>query len=55
MTELPGQKPLDVNVVVVGLFEEEEEGADIASDVVEVEDSDTRGYQRGDRVRLGRQ
>jgi len=40
----------------VGLFEEEEEGTDIASDVVKVEgeDPDTPGSQRGDRVRLGR-
>jgi len=49
-------KPLVVNVVVVGLFEEEEEGTGIASDVVKVlgEDPDTPGYLRGDRVRLGR-
>jgi len=48
---------LVVNVVVVGPFEEEEEGIDIASDVVKVEgeDPDTSGYLRGDRVRLGRQ
>jgi len=46
-----------VNVIVVGLFEEEEEGTGIASDVVKVEgeDLDTPGYRRGDRVRLGRQ
>jgi len=37
----------------VGLFEEEEEGIDTASDVVKVqgEDPDTAGYLRGDRVR----
>jgi len=34
ITEPPGHKPLVVNVVVVGLFEEEEEGIGIASDVV---------------------
>jgi len=46
-----------VNIVVVGLFEEEEEGTSVASDVVKVEgeDPDTPGYLRGDRVRLGRQ
>jgi len=40
----------------VGLFEEEEEGTGVASDVIKVEgeDPDTPGYQRGDRVRLGR-
>ena len=45
-----------VNVIVVGPFEEEEEGTGIASDVVKVqgEDPDTPGYLRGDRVRLGR-
>jgi len=55
-TELPGYKPLVVNVVVVGPFEEEEEGIGVASDVVkaEGEDLDTPGYLRGDRVRLGR-
>jgi len=55
-TELPGHKPLVVNVVVVGPFEEEEEGTGVASDVVKVEgeDPDTPGYLRGDRVRLGR-
>jgi len=52
-TEPPGQKPLVVNVVVVGLFEEEEEKISIASDVVKVqgEDLSTLGYLRGDRVR----
>jgi len=42
--------------VVVGPFEEEEEGTGIASDVIKVqgEDLDTPGYLRGDRVRLGR-
>jgi len=41
----------------VGPFEEEEEGTDVASDVVKVqgEDPDTPGYLRGHRVRLGRQ
>jgi len=53
-TEPPGHKPLVVNVVVVGPFEEEEEGIGVASDVVkaEGEDPDTPGYLR---VRLGRQ
>jgi len=51
-----GHKPLVVNVVVVGPFEEEEEGTGVASDVVKVEgeDPDTPGYVRGDRVRLRR-
>jgi len=55
-TEPPGHKPLGVNVVVVGLFEEEEEGTGIANDVVKVkgEDLDTQAYLRGGRVRLGR-
>ena len=55
-TELPGHKPLVVNVVVVGPFEEEEEGIGVTSDVVKVkgEDTDTLGYLRGDRGRLGR-
>ena len=55
--EPPGHKPLVVNVVVMGPFEEEEEGTGVASDVVKVqgEDPDTPGYLRGDRVRLGRQ
>ena len=46
-----------VNVVVVGPFEEEEEGINVTSDVVKVkgEVPDTQGYLRGDRVRLGRQ
>ena len=39
-TELPGHKPLVVNVVVVGPFEEEEEGTGVASDVVKVEGED---------------
>ena len=38
--EPPGHKPLVVNVVVVGPFEEEEEGIGIASDVVKVEGED---------------
>ena len=48
---------LSDNVVVVGPFEEEEEGIGVASDVVKVEgeDPDTPGYLRGDRARLGRQ
>jgi len=42
-------KHLVVNVIVVGPFEEEEEGTGVASDVVkvEVEDPDTPGYIRG--------
>ena len=54
--EPPGQKPLVVNVIVVGPFEEKEEGTGVASDVVKVqgEDPDTPGYLRGDRVKLGR-
>jgi len=56
-TELPGHKPLVVNVIVVGPFKEEEEGTGAVNDVVKVEgdDPDTPGYLRGDRVRLGRQ
>ena len=56
MTEPPGHKPLVVNVVVVGPFEEEEEGTSVARDVVKAkgEDLNTPGYQRGDRIRLGR-
>jgi len=38
--EPPGQKPLVVNGVVVGLFEEEEERTGIASDVVKVKGED---------------
>ena len=57
MMEPPGHRSLVVNVVVVGPFEEEEEGTDVASDVlvvkVEGEDPDTPGYLRGDRVSLG--
>ena len=54
--EPPGNKPLVVNVVVVGPFEEEEEGTGVASDVVKVQgaDPDTPDYLKGDRVRLGR-
>ena len=54
--QLPVNKPLVVKVIVVGPFEEEEEGTGVASDVVKVEgeDPDTPGYLRGDRVRLGR-
>ena len=39
-TEPPGHKPLVVHGVVVGPFEEEEEGTGIASDVVKVEGED---------------
>ena len=40
-------------LVVVGPFEEEEEGTRITNDVLKVkgEDLDTSGYLRGDRVR----
>jgi len=40
----------------VGLFEEEEPGTGVTSDVVKVEgeDQDTPGFLRGDRVRLRR-
>jgi len=37
---LPGHEPLVINVVVVGPFEEEEEGNGVASDVVKVEGVD---------------
>ena len=37
---LPGQKTLVVNVVVVGPFEEEEEGTGIASDIVKAQGED---------------
>ena len=49
-------KPLVVNVVVVGPFEEEDKVTGVASDVVKVqgEDPDTPGYLRGERVRLRR-
>jgi len=42
-TEPRGHKPLIVNVVVVGAFEEEEEGIGVASDIVKAmgEDPDT--------------
>jgi len=46
---------LVVNIVVVGLFEEDEEGTGVASDVVKVQGEDpdtTSGYLRGDRVSL---
>ena len=36
-TEPPGHKPLVVNIVVVGPFEEEEDGIGIAIDVVKVQ------------------
>jgi len=39
-TESPGQKPLVVNGVVVGPFEEEEEGTGVTSDVVKVKGED---------------
>ena len=47
------QKTLVVNRVVVGPFEEEEEGIGIASDIVKVEGEDpaTPGCLRDDRVR----
>jgi len=38
--EPPGHKPLVVNGVVVGPFEEEEEGTGVDSDVVKVEGED---------------
>jgi len=43
---------LVVNLLVVGLFEEEEEVTGIARDLVKVqgEDPDTPGYLRGDRT-----
>jgi len=49
--EPPGHKPLLVNVVLVGPFEEEEEVTSTASDVVKVkgEDPDTPVYPKGDR------
>jgi len=37
---MPGHKPMVINVVVVGPFEEEEEGTGVASDVVKVEGED---------------
>ena len=39
-TEPPGQKPLVVNGVVVGPFEEEEMGTGVASDAVKVQGED---------------
>ena len=39
-TEPPGHKPLVVNVVVAGPFEEEEEGTSISSDVAKVQGED---------------
>jgi len=56
MTVPPGHKPQVVNVVVVGPFEEGEEGISVTSDVVKVkgEDLDTPYYVRGGRVRLRR-
>ena len=39
-TEPPWHKPLVVNGVVVGPFEEEEEGTGVTSDVVKVEGED---------------
>jgi len=38
--EPPGQKPLVVSGVVVGPFEEEDEGTGVTSDVVKVEGED---------------
>ena len=51
--EPPGHKPLLVNILVLGPFEEEEKGISIASDVVKMqgEDPDTPGYLRGDGAR----
>jgi len=48
-SEPPELKSLVVNVVIVGLFEEEEDG----SDVVRVKHGDlaTSGFRRGDRAR----
>jgi len=40
MMELPGHKPLVINEVVVGPFEQEEEGTGVASGVVKVEGED---------------
>jgi len=40
VTEPPGHKPLVVNRVVVGPFEEEEEETGVVSDVVKVEGED---------------
>jgi len=55
-TEPSRHKPLVVNVIVTGPFEEEGGGISVTSDEVKVqgEDPDTPGYLRGDRVRLGR-
>ena len=39
-TEPPGHKPLVLNRVVVGPFEEEEEGTSLDSDVVKVQGED---------------
>jgi len=39
-TEPPGHKPLVVNGVVVGPFEEEEEGTGVTSEVVKVKGED---------------
>ena len=52
-TEPTGQKPLLVNGVVVGPFEEKEETTGIASDVVKVkgEDPATPGCLGEDRLR----
>ena len=54
-TEPPGQKPLVVNVVIVGPFEEEEEGTGVASAVVKVEgeESDTPGYLKRGQDEVG--
>jgi len=41
MTDPPGQKVLVINGVVVGPFEEEEEGTGITSDVVKVKCSES--------------
>jgi len=39
-TEPPGQQVLVVNGVVVGPFEEEEEGTSVVSDIIKVEGED---------------
>ena len=51
-----GSNKSNINQIVVGPFEEEEEGTGVDSNVVKVQgdDPDTPDYLRGDRVRLGR-
>ena len=48
--EPPGHKPLVVNGVVVGPFEEEEERTGIASDVIKVEGTES-GHPRSPDLR----